>query len=215
MHILYDYCAAEEEQHLIVVLRKNKVSLKWKEHDICLKKSRGVQYLVELLLHPYQSISAVALHALVNHEPPLFRAAEEVGLQSAQVCDFFHNLLPAPLADPQTIQSIKQRLNLLICQIAEAESWSDMGRLEELKLERDSLIDYLKDAISQQRSGQVYRDADYKCADTVYHSLDYVLRILARECEPLGTMLRECLHLWSDLLFIPADKLSVIVMEND
>lgn len=213
MHILYDYCAAEAEQHLIVTVRGGRVSLKWQEHDISLKKSKGMQYLVELLLHPYRSISAAALYALLNHEPPRHGSAAELGLDSATELDCFHPLLPEPLSDPQTIRALKLRLNILTAQIAEAEHNNDPARREDLKQEQESLIDYLKEMLRAQNGNAVCRNTDSKCADSVYHALRYVLDAVKRECEPLDSLLESCLHLWSELMFIPVDDLSVIVME--
>jgi hypothetical protein len=214
MSFIYDYTAAEEEQHLIITVTGRRVNLRWRGHGLDLRKSRSTQYLIELLLHPYQGISATALYALVNNSLPRCSSIEQTGLAPEMEGSTFHPLLPAPLSDPQAIREVKLRLNILTVQIAEAESWNDLGCLEELKLERDTLVDYLRDSLSRYQGDQARQDADYKCSDNVYHALQNVLNTISSACPELGILLRDSLHVWSDLLFIPARGLSVLVMEN-
>jgi hypothetical protein len=214
MNCLYDYAAIDEEQHLMVELEAKHVRLQWRDSILRLRRSKAVGYLVELLLHPYQGISAVALHALVNHSLPRNNSPVDLGLETANAIPYFHNLMPMPLADPQTIKDIKLKLNLLTVRIAEADDWNDLSRLEEMKLERDSLLDYLQETLSGQKSQAIFRDMDYKCCDNVYHSLRQLLSLITRESPELGILLKESLQLWAELMFIPAQNLSVIVLDK-
>jgi len=212
MKTLYNYTSADETRYLIVVVEARKVSFKWEEAVISLRKTQGARYLVELLLHPYQSISAEALYALCNLEPARYNGSDAAEMELSPADHVFHSILP--VGDVKAMTQVKQRLNLLTVQIAEAEEWHDIARLEELKLERDTLLDYLKDSIAKGRTETVCRETTSKCTDSVYHALDYLLQVLAKEHPVLGNLLRKSLRLWGNLLFIPPDELSVIVMEQ-
>ncbi|GEM_PF-1463813 len=214
MKMFYDYMGAAEEQRLIVVLEGGRVRFDWRGQVVDMRVSKGVRYLVELLLHPYMGISATALHSLVNHEParyPFYPGQAEDGVPAG---DSFQSILPQPLCDPATVSQVRQKLNLLTVLIAEAEEWNDLARLEEMKLERDALLDYLKESLSLRQSRLAAGDQDYRCADSVYHAITHTLGNLEKQCPALGALLRRSLHLWGDLLFIPADNLSVLVMEE-
>jgi hypothetical protein len=214
MNLYYDFSSVAEEQRLIVVLEGNRVCFSWQGQVLHLNKTLGISYLVELLLHPYMSISATALHSLVNHAASPVGAAWGLEEDGYMCGSSFQNILPQPLCDPQAIREVKLKLNLLTVQIAEAQEWNDLARLEEMKLERDALLDYLKDSLSMRNAQTLSADLDYKCADSVYGAINYTLKSLEKQYPPLGRLLRKSLHLWAQLLFIPADNLSVLVMEG-
>jgi hypothetical protein len=214
MNMYYDYTAFREEQRLIVIVEGSQVHFNWQGNSIPLRQTGGTRYLVELLLHPYMSISATALHSLVNNE--IVRLGAAWGLQNEGLFmgDTFQSILPQPLCDKQAISEVKQKLNLLTVLIAEAEEWNDIARLGELKLERDTLLDYLKESLTLRSSQTASGDLDYKCADAVYQAISRTLNTLEKQYPPLGCLLRKSLHLWSELLFIPEESLSVLVMES-
>ena len=47
------------------------------------------------------------------------------------------------MLDKQALQAYRQRLRDLDEELAEAEEWSDLGRLDALRTERDALLDEL------------------------------------------------------------------------
>ncbi len=214
MSYVYDYLAGAPEEHLVVSAGRREVSFSFQGRSFSLERTKGAQYLVELLLHPYQGISSAALYALVNHQPPRCGRPEQAGLGPDCARPCFHNLLPAPLADPQALREVRQRLNLLTLQLAEAEQGNDLGRGEELKLERDALVDYLLQSSSARLSGPDQADLDHKCSDSVYQAMQRVLRAIRRQDPALAQLLDSCLRLWGELLFIPAPHFSVLVMEH-
>jgi hypothetical protein len=214
MYMLYDYESYEEEEQLLVRIGNASLQLCWKQSSLTLRASKAARYLVELLLHPYQPISAVALHALVNHALPAHSGTDDLGYLPDSVNTSFHNLLPQPLCDAETIRSVKQRLNRVLARLAEAKQWHDLAGIEALQQERDDLLAYLQTCLSPLGSAQRESDPDYKCRDNVYQSLRQLLSRIRRHCPELGDLLQKSLRLWSELVFIPAGNFSVIVLET-
>jgi len=213
MTMLYDYSQNADEQQLIVMVEDGYVSFKWQDSVVRVRRSKAARYLVELLLHPYQNISAPALYAVCNYDPARYTSYDQIGLNDNNTEPSFQSLLPAVNFDQKTIRNVRQRLNLLIAMIAETEEWNDIGKLEELKLEKDTLMDYLLKAMSPDRS-VFYTDVENKCTDSIYRALNNLLNTLSGQNPPLGALLRRSLHLWGCLSFIPQDNLNVIVLEN-
>lgn len=213
MVTIYDYEGLIEEKRLIVTVGKKEVRFNWEGQTIKTQNCMGTQYFIELLLHPYQSISAVGLYSLYNHPIPTVYAKDNMELGLAHAGGFFREVWPQ--VDKVTRDSVKQRLNLIILQLAEAEEFNDIGRIEALRFENESLLDYLKDAISFQDSKAKYHSRDFKCERNVYKMLDNVLSVISRQCPSLGKLLRDCLQLWGELIFIPQNNLSVIVLQNN
>ncbi|MBO3749976.1 hypothetical protein J5X84_28175 [Streptosporangiaceae bacterium NEAU-GS5] len=81
---------------------------------------RGYAYLRELLRRPNQPISALDL---VGATGPV---ADESSL--------------GPIADRQALAAYRERLGDLERELAEAEEWADLGRLDGLREERDALL---------------------------------------------------------------------------
>jgi len=214
MYMYYDYETYEEEEQLVVCTGGGSVQLRWKQSSLTLRESKAARYLVELLLHPYQPISAVALHALVNHPLPTHSGSADLGYLPDSVNTSFHNLLPQTLCDGETIRSVKRRLNQVIALLAEARNWHDLARSETLQQEHDALLDYLQSCLSPRSSLLQDSDPDYKCRDNVYHSLRQLLTRIRRDCPELGSLLQQSFHLWSELVFIPAGSFSVVVLEK-
>jgi hypothetical protein len=97
------------------------------EHTaVPLRALRGFGYLRELLRRPNQPISALDLVGAGTG------VAVERGLGET--------------LDKQALTAYRQRLRDLDQEIAEAEDWSDIGRLDAVRAERDALLDELAGA---------------------------------------------------------------------
>ena len=90
------------------------------EAAVPLRALRGFGYLRELLRRPGQPVAALDL---VGTGPG---AAVESGL--------------GDLLDAQALKAYRQRLRDLELELTEAEDWSDIGRLDSLRAERDALL---------------------------------------------------------------------------
>jgi len=213
MKMMFDFSAGEADVYLIITLSGNRVHFRWGESSFTLKRTTGVNYLLELLLHPYQSITASSLYALVNHRARIY-SLPEVDFKQENGEGAFHNLITVPQADGKTLREIKLRVNVINAKIAEAEEWNDLARLEELKLERDSLLDYLKENLNVQAMMKEINDSDYKCADNVYHALQNALNNINKSCPELGKLLYESMQIWANLLFTPPDDFSGLIQES-
>ncbi len=213
MNLLYEFTFAEEEQLLVLTLSDRNLQLDWQGKSLCLRRSKAAIYLAELLLHPYQPVTAMALYTLVNCEPPRLSSAAQLGLDESCVGDSLHRLPRPPLCDAETVRSIKHRLVRILAQLAEAEEWQDLARREELQQERDKLLAYLRTSLSRKLESELNRDLDYKCRDNVYQSLRQLLSRIGKSFPELGTLLSDSLQLWGRLTFVPPPQLSVIVRE--
>jgi hypothetical protein len=93
------------------------------EAAIPLRELRGFGYLRQLLSRPHQPIAALDL----------------VGAGTGVVAE------PGTgdLLDGQALTAYRQRLRDLERDLAEAEEWSDLGRIDAIRAERDALLDEL------------------------------------------------------------------------
>jgi hypothetical protein len=91
-----------------------------------LRALRGFGYLRELLRRPHQPVAALDLVA----------AGTGVVVESGL----------GDLIDKQALKAYRQRLRDLDQELAEAEQWADIGRLEAVHAERDALLDELSRA---------------------------------------------------------------------
>ena len=88
-----------------------------------LRALRGFGYLRELLRRPGQPVAAL----------DLVGAGTGVAVQSGL----------GDILDKQALKAYRQRLRDLDQELTEAEQWSDLGRLDALRTERDALLDEL------------------------------------------------------------------------
>lgn len=206
--------AEEQKQLLEIIISEKQVCLHWQGEDILLNRSRAIRYLIELLMHPYQSISAPSLYAICNYDPAHISQAQIIGNDEGIIASGFHSILPNAKYDAQAIRDIRKRLKQISIAMTEAEQWCDLKRYEDTKAEYESLMDYLKEAISEQRKSFVYGDTDIKYIENIYHSLIYILRAIAHHSVSLHSLLQKSLRLWAELMFIPEDGLTVTVVDN-
>jgi hypothetical protein len=206
--------AEEQKQLLEIIISEKQVCLHWQGEDILLNRSRAIRYLIELLMHPYQSISAPSLYAICNYDPALITQEQVIGNDEGISARGFHSILPNTKYDAQAIRDIRKRLNQLSRAMTEAEQWCDLKRFEETKEEYESLVDYLKEAIYEHKKRFVYSDTDMKYIENIYHSLIYILRVIAHHSVSLHSLLQKSLRLWAELMFIPEDGLTVTVVDN-
>ncbi len=198
----------ETAPYLLIVLAPDAAALKWQGKCIKLRNSDGLYYLVELLLHPYCRISAVNLYRLVHHSCTPQAYYDKTG------DDYSGNLPSLPLTDEKTIQAVRRRLVKLEELLAEAESWHDYSRADDLRQEEDKLIEYLKETITSFNIPAGSKDEDYRCRDTVYQCLKRVFQQVSRSAPELSAFLQQSISTWSDLIYVPSDNFSVIIMEK-
>jgi hypothetical protein len=91
-----------------------------------LRALRGFGYLRELLRRPGQPVAAL----------DLVGAGTGVAVESGL----------GDLLDKQALNAYRQRLRDLEQELTEAEEWSDIGRLDVIRAERDALLDELSRA---------------------------------------------------------------------
>lgn len=136
----------QRKKHTITLIHKGK-TVTYKHAGI------GFEYLEELFHHPDQPITSSHLRQLFQIDPNTSGQDEfrEVIPETALDCPNFPFLPPAipiEVADPQTIDDVKQRLIYLINEEAELMQYHDLARLEDVRDEKQALIDYLKRAQS-------------------------------------------------------------------
>lgn len=203
-----------QPQHLIITLSEKHVCLNWQDKLINLNRTQSWQYLIELLLHPYQSISATSLFALCHYNPAKITPLQVTNPDAGITINGFHSILSEHTFDAQAIAEIKKRLQNLREQIEEAEQWCDLKRLEDAKAEYEALTDYLKAAIVEQRKRFIPCEADIKCTENIYHALTYLLQVIGKHDTALQDVLKSCLRLWSELMYIPLEGLQVTVIDK-
>jgi len=109
------------------------------------KNSKGMKYLIALLSHQDLPIPWQQLELLDNgysDSKAGWTDCDEAEVRSlSPACE----LPPYQLADRQTLKEIKQRLNQIIAELAEADAWNDYSRKDDLMEEQEKLLAYLKE----------------------------------------------------------------------
>jgi class 3 adenylate cyclase len=112
-----------------------------------LKEARGLHYLAHLLQHPYREIHVIPLIAAsadLNEGPAEVYLLQDFSLP----CDHTEAFSDAgDILDPQARAAYKQRLSELREELAEAQTFHDLGQSEQLATEIDFLTHELTSAL--------------------------------------------------------------------
>jgi hypothetical protein len=114
---------------------------------------RGFEYLEELLCHPNCPIMCSHLRQMFQIDPNACAGDDFDEVEA--VPDLNHTRFPyLPLTEPieaadrQTIDDVKQRLLNLIAAEAELMQYHDYARLDDVREEKQALLDYLRQVIT-------------------------------------------------------------------
>ena len=139
-----------------------------------LRALRGFGYLRELLRRPGQPVAAL----------DLVGAGTGVAVQSGL----------GDLLDRQALKAYRQRLRDLEQELAEAEDWSDIGRLESVRAERDALLDELARATGLGGRARTTGSSQERARVAVKKALSAATERIASVDRPLADHLRTRIH---------------------
>ncbi|MDD2227851.1 MAG: hypothetical protein PHY48_00390 [Candidatus Cloacimonetes bacterium] len=134
-----------------------RVQISYQGHEFSVFHSIGMGYLLELICHPELPVSFFQMETTNSRPQNCYRQFEnheallEFGLHLQE------KPLANPVADKQTLHSIKQRLLRIIAELAELEEYNDYARAEDLINEKEALMLYLKEVY---RPGNKIRNFD-------------------------------------------------------
>ncbi|HOH47520.1 MAG TPA: hypothetical protein PLX59_06725 [Candidatus Cloacimonadota bacterium] len=189
---------------LVLIHRADKpgLSLEISGLILRLRKSKGADYLYEVLSHPHQSISALQLGHLYNC-PGKIRSLSAGQDLLEQGLSFDDSYIPDPAMDARGIREIKERLVWLNERCAELISWNDDAVLEELNTEREQLIQYLSEALYPDGRPRRLENEQVRLIIAVNKSVKRCLEQLFRQHRKLGKALMSCVHLGRYIGFYP------------
>ncbi len=109
------------------------------------KLSKGMRHLAALLSHREIPFQPEQLE-LYEHQTLLERSVKVTSEERIEHGFTLSSDFPAyELADLATVKEVKKRLIQIIAEIAEAESWNDYSRRDDLESEQEKLLAYLKE----------------------------------------------------------------------
>jgi hypothetical protein len=145
------------------------------EHTaVPLRELRGFNYLRELLRRPGRPVAALDLAG----------AGAGVVLESGL----------GDLIDKQALDAYRQRLRDLDRELAEAEEWSDVGRLGTVRTERDALVRELASAVGLHGRTRTAGSSQERARIAVQKAISAAIDRVATVDEPLSRQLRICIH---------------------
>jgi hypothetical protein len=144
------------------------------ETAVPLRALRGFGYLRELLRRPGQPVAALDLAGAGAG------AAVESGL--------------GDLLDAQALKAYRQRLRDLELELTEAEDWSDIGRLDSLRAERDALLHELARATGLGGRARTAGSSQERARVAVKKAISAATGRIATIDGPLGQHLQTRIH---------------------
>ena len=139
-----------------------------------LRSLRGFGYLRELVRRPRQPVAALDLAAAG------MGAALQPGLGG--------------LLDAQALKAYRQRLRDLEQELDEAEQWSDLGRLDAARTERDALLDEIARATGLNGRTRTAGSSHERARVAVKKAISAAIGRVATVNEPLARHLQTCIH---------------------
>ena len=158
-----------------------------------LRALRGFGYLRELLRRPGQPVAAL----------DLVGAGTGVAVQSGL----------GDILDKQALKAYRQRLRDLDQELTEAEQWSDLGRLDVLRTERDALLDELARATGLGGRGRPAGSSQERARVAVKKAISAATDRIATVDQPLARHLRAGIHTGLNCSYEPdpADSLDWVL----
>jgi len=148
-------------------------------------KTKGMGYLVEILEHPYRSISAMELANLEIVPDPQSIPTDAVTREQFGVMGMNEKYLKA---DFRTVKEVKARLVQLTELQAELTEWGDLARREEVRWEREALIEYLCEVLGVNHKLRSFPDTCSRQIEAVNKAI----------CRALQTI-----RIWRNLIYTP------------
>ena len=158
-----------------------------------LRALRGFGYLRELLRRPGQPVAAV----------DLVGAGTGVAVQSGL----------GDILDKQALKAYRQRLRDLDQELTEAEQWSDLGRLDALRTERDALLDELARATGLGGRARPAGSSQERARVAVKKAISAATDRIAAVDQPLARHLQAGIHTGLNCSYEPdpADSLDWVL----
>ncbi len=163
-------------------------------------KTKGMGYLVEILEHPYRSISAMELANLEILPDPQHRSIEAGAMEQFGSMGMSEKYLKA---DFRTVKEVKARLVQLTELEAELTQWCDLARVEEVRWEREALIEYLGDVLGVNQKLRSFPDTCSRQIEAVNKAICRALQTIGKSDEDISTALRLDLRIWRNLIYTP------------
>ena len=98
------------------------------------------------------------------------------------------------LVDKRALKAYRQRLRDLEQELAEAEEWSDIGRLDAVRKERDALLDELARATGLGGRARTAGSSQERARVAVQKAISAATDRIATVDEPLARHLRTVIH---------------------
>jgi hypothetical protein len=138
---------------------------------------KGLHYLRYLLGRPGTDVGALELVAAISG----------IGIAPAETN-------PADLLDKQALSAYRQRLRDIDSDLAEAESWANRGRVEQLTIEREALIAELAGGMGLARRHRQFASNTERARVAVRKAIAATLRRIERHDPSLARLLRDTIH---------------------
>ncbi len=135
---------------------------------------RGFSYLRELLRRPGQPVAALDLAG----------AGTGVGAESSL----------GEVLDHQALQAYRQRLRTLDEELGEAQEWSDLGRIDAIRAERDALLAELARATGLNGRVRTSGSSEERARIAVKKAISAAIARIASVDQPLARHFRAAVH---------------------
>ena len=117
------------------------------------------------------------------------------------------------LLDAQALKAYRQRLRDLEQELDEAEQWSDLGRLDAARTERDALLDEIARATGLSGRTRTAGSSHERARVAVKKAISAAIGRVATVNEPLARHLQTCIHTGLSCSYepVPEDNLEWIL----
>lgn len=146
------------------------------------KPLKGDKILLELVYHPDQLIHSSQLNNLFNEQG---RGKQEFADMANPDEESLINIgfgwceLPIEITDKRTLTECRKRLRQLAQEEEELEDWNDFGRLQDIRDEKQQILEFIKLCVSS--SGKIK-----SLFNKQYNDYQAILKTLNRSIEKIG-----------------------------
>lgn len=198
------YCKTDEATEIRVKCQDGMISFSYQKCKCYLKRSKGLDYLLQLLQHPFAAISALDLYYLneLDADSPFYQVSGNVSAisRSALFC-------PIHMTDERTLREVKSRLGSILAELGEKDAGNDISGREELLQEKEALLEYLSEVLSTANRIRTFDDDEKRVVMSVHKAIRRALAQIAEQQKYLAKDLRSDLKLWRDLIYVPGKTL--------
>jgi len=162
----------------------------------------GMQYLLELIRRPWNSISAVDLYYLEELGDSFGEQKHQA--QSNQAGRISPGIFSAiPMCDQQTLEEVKKRLEAVLIALTEANDNNDLSRCEELSNEKEALLIYLQEVLNHRQRIRNFADNQSHIVDSVRKALLRCINQISSSDPELAEALRGSIRMGKELSYQP------------